>query len=152
MKDSKTFLSYVQYFRVYHCKSKGELWYSVFPLWTKECVEQREAFLLICIWRFLYNTHWWRHFDIFWNIPDLIHLLILLINFLELLKWLKCRVDRGLNETHLGPKIHAQEYSVLFLSMGLPVFLRNYLPPVQWQQPWCFYVCSCVHKAVTVKV
>lgn len=95
-KDIKTFLRYVQYFTAKHFKRRRELWYFLFPLRTKECMEQREAFLILCIWRFLYNIHWRRHFDVFWNIPDLIHLLILLIRcFPELLKWLKCRVDKG---------------------------------------------------------
>lgn len=59
-------------------------------------MEQREAFLILCIWRFLFQTHWWWLFDISWNIPDYIHLLILLIRyFLQLLKWLNCRVDKG---------------------------------------------------------
>lgn len=76
-------------------KAEGSFGILYFHCELRNVWNRGEAFLILCIWRFLYNTHRWRHVDIFWNIPDLIHLLLLFINFLEQLKWQKCRVDRG---------------------------------------------------------
>lgn len=117
-------------------------------------VEQREVFLILCIWRFLYNTHQWRHFGIVWNIPDLIHILILLIRyFLELLKWLKCRADKGFELERFRTQ-NTCSGALSFVSQQGSTCLLVELSTTSSVSAAVVFVCLYVgtHEAVTGKV